>query len=46
MTEYSAEALLGDALQIRIGRDGGHFYITGDTEEPIFKMHLEYKRSC
>lgn len=46
VTEYSAEALLGDALQIRIGRDGGHFYITGDTEEPIFKMHLEYKRSC
>ena len=43
VTEFSAEALSGDALTIRCGRDGSRFYVTGDTEQAIFKMHLEYK---
>ncbi len=42
-TEYASEALLGDKLKISIGQNGDSYYVTGETDQPIFKMFLEYK---
>ena len=42
-TEYAAEALLGDKLKISIGKQGESYYVTGETDQSIFKMFLEYK---
>ena len=41
-TEYANEALLGDKLKISVGSEENKFYITGETDAPIFKMQLEY----
>lgn len=48
MTEYVSEALEGDRLHLRWGRDGDRYYITGtagegDAEKTAFRMSLEYK---
>ena len=42
-TEFASEALLGDKLKISVGQDGNRFYVSGETDAPIFKMMLEYK---
>ena len=42
-TEFASEALLGDKLKISVGQDGDRFYVSGETDAPIFKMLLEYK---
>ena len=42
-TEFASEALLGDKLKISVGQDGNRFYVSGETDAPIFKMLLEYR---
>ena len=42
-TEFASEALLGDLLKISVGSDENRYYVSGETEEAIFKMLLEYK---
>lgn len=40
--EYNNEARLHDKLNIQIGSEGKKYYITGDTDKPVFKMYLDY----
>ena len=42
-TEYANEALLGDELKVSIGSHNDSYYVAGETNSPIFKMHLKYK---
>lgn len=42
-TEYANEALLGDKIKVSIGQQNNSFYVSGETDSPIFKMYLEYK---
>jgi len=41
--EYANEARLGDSLRITTERDGGTFFISGDTEKKTFRMMMEYE---
>ena len=44
MTEYVSEALEGEQIHLRWGRDGDRYYITGAAEEKtVFRMSLEYQ---
>lgn len=42
-TEYASEALLGDKLKVSIGNQENAYYVTGETDQAIFKMFLEYR---
>ncbi len=43
VTTYSAEALLGDRLELQLGQEGKRYFISGRTDADIFKMYLEYR---
>ena len=42
-TTFIAEVLQGEDMTIRWGSGDGMWYITGETEKPIFKMNISYK---
>ena len=41
-TEYVSEALLGDKVLVRYGNEGDLWYVTGDTDNTVFRMNLTY----
>ena len=43
VTEYVAEARLGDTLQLHWGREGGRCCIRGELDGPAFRMELQYE---
>ena len=41
--EYKAEALLGENLTLRWGREGDRYYLSGGGERPSFSLSLAYR---
>lgn len=41
-TEYTAEARFGDELKLRWGRDGGRYYLEGNSDRPCFRLSMVY----
>ena len=40
--EYASEALMGQELTVRWGRDGSRYFISGETGQCVFRMSLVY----
>ena len=42
-TEYQTEARIGEMLHLHWGAEGESFFLTGETDRPVFRMKLEYR---
>ncbi len=42
-TEYSNEARFGEVLLLRWGEQDGEYFLSGESEKPVFRMTLRYE---